>query len=45
MEINIITCKFGYYLSKVLKYILEEEEYKVEIKENIELKRKENKEN
>ena len=22
MEINIITCKYGYYLTEVLKYIL-----------------------
>ena len=37
MNINIITCKYGYYLSNVLKYILEKEEYKVIIKEYINL--------
>ena len=37
MNINIITCKYGYYLSNVLKYILEEENHKVFIKEYINL--------
>jgi len=37
MSIYIITCKYGYYLSNVLKYILEKEEYNVEIRENINL--------
>tara|TARA_Y200000002_G_C22639545_1_gene646304 strand:+ start:110 stop:913 length:804 start_codon:yes stop_codon:yes gene_type:complete len=38
MEINIFTCKYGYYLSLVLKYILEKENYKVNIVKNIDLK-------
>ena len=29
LPIYIISCKFGYYLSIVLKYILEKEKYKV----------------
>ena len=37
MDINIISCKYGYYLSNVLKYILEKENYKVFIKEYINL--------
>jgi len=37
MEINIITCKYGYYLSNVLKYILTKENYIVNIKENVDL--------
>ena len=37
MEINIITCKYGYYLSEVLKYILEKENYKVKISEYVDL--------
>lgn len=37
MEINIITCKYGYYLSKVLKYILEKEGYKVNIRKYVDL--------
>lgn len=37
MNINIITCKYGYYLSNVLKYILEKENHKVFIKEYINL--------
>lgn len=37
MLIYIITCKYGYYLSSVLKYILLKENYEVEIKENINL--------
>ena len=37
MEINIITCKYGYYLSNVLKYILENENYKVNVKDYINL--------
>jgi hypothetical protein len=32
LPIYIISCKFGYYLSNVLKYILEKEKYKVIIK-------------
>ena len=37
MEINIITCKYGYYLTEVLKYILEKENFKVNISENIQI--------
>ena len=38
MLIYIITCKYGYYLSIVLRYILIKENYEVEIKEDINLK-------
>ena len=38
MIIYIITSKYGYYLSIVLKYILLKENYQVKIKENINLK-------
>lgn len=38
MLIYIITCKYGYYLSNVLKYILLKENYEVKIKEDINLK-------
>ena len=38
MLIYIITCKYGYYLSIVLKYILLKENYQVLIKEDINLK-------
>lgn len=37
MVINIISCKYGYYLSNVLKYILVKEGYKVNIQEFINL--------
>ena len=37
MEINIFTCKYGYYLSLVLKYILNKENYQVDIVKNIDL--------
>ena len=37
MEINIITCKYGYYLSNVLKNILTNENYDVSIKDDINL--------
>ena len=38
MLIYIITCKYGYYLSIVLRYILLKENYEVQIKEDINLK-------
>tara|TARA_B110000483_G_scaffold156428_1_gene185753 strand:- start:26396 stop:27202 length:807 start_codon:yes stop_codon:yes gene_type:complete len=37
MEIQIITCKYGYYLSEVLRYILEKEDYKVKISDYVDL--------
>ena len=37
MEIQIITCKYGYYLSEVLRYILEKEDYKVKISDYVNL--------
>ena len=37
MLIYIVTCKYGYYLSSVLKYILLKENYEVEIKEDVNL--------
>ena len=40
LPIYIISCKFGYYLSIVLKYILEKEKYKVIIQESIDLSKK-----
>jgi hypothetical protein len=37
MEINIFTCKYGYYLSLVLKYIFDKEKYITNIVKNIDL--------
>lgn len=37
MEIKIFTCKYGYYLSLVLKYILDKENYQTNIVKNIDL--------
>jgi len=36
-EIFIISCKFGFYLSNALKYILEKQNYSVQIKEEVDL--------
>ena len=36
-KIYIISCKFGFYLSNVLKYILNQQDYEVEIKEEVDL--------
>ena len=36
-EILIISCKFGFYLSSALKYILEKQKYNVQIKEEVDL--------
>ena len=36
-EIFIISCKFGFYLSHALKYILKKQNYQVQIKEEVDL--------
>ena len=40
LPIYIISCKFGYYLSNVLKYILEKEKYKVIINDTLDIEKK-----
>ena len=39
LPIYIISCKFGYYLSNVLKYILEKEKYKVIIEDTLDIEK------